>query len=283
MVIENRLLIQDDTARPLGQLTLAGILFHSQGIGRHQMRTLGSYAIVLQAGGAGYYRDVQGHHQNIMPGDCLLVFPDVAHAYGPHPGGFWNEIFVCFDGPIFDQWRREELLSSANPVYYLQNWQFIFERLSHFLEAPRPLAARDHLRQLNEFLAILAEMVALPDAQDASSWHLRAQSRLGANLGDEISLEAVARDVGMSYETFRKRFAAQVGVSPARFRDQARIKAAQTLIREGALKNQAIARSLGFRDEAHLARRFRELTGQSPREWKQESKMKTANATDSFK
>lgn len=274
----SRLFFNDPTPRPLGHLTLAGIQHHSRGIGARSMRVFGSYALVLLLGGAGQYRDALGARKSVVPGDCILVFPEVAHFYGPKDG-HWDEIYVCFNGPMFDLWRRDALLDPARPLHHVANWQAAFGKLQSLLEAPRPASDQEHLQQLGEFTSLLAQMVALPTRETlASSWVESAKTRLRADLGEPIRLQSVARDVGMSYDTFRKNFAREAGISPSRFRDAARIEAAQALLRSGALKNATIARTLGFRDEAHLARRFREVVKSSPREWKRAQNDETRGA-----
>lgn len=65
-------------------------------------------------------------------------------------------------------------------------------------------------------------------------------------------------------------FARECGISPAQFRTRERIEAAKTLLESTPMTHGAIARSLGFRDEAHFARRFKEITAQTPRDYRRQ-------------
>jgi AraC-like DNA-binding protein len=79
----------------------------------------------------------------------------------------------------------------------------------------------------------------------------------------------IARRVGLPYETFRKRFTEAMGVSPARYRTQKRIEAACQLLRfTPQLTNREAAEALGFADEFHFSRRFKEKVGVSPRQYR---------------
>ncbi|MBO0885175.1 MAG: helix-turn-helix transcriptional regulator, partial [Mycobacterium sp.] len=80
----------------------------------------------------------------------------------------------------------------------------------------------------------------------------------------ELDMREVATRVGQPYDTFRHRFAAEVGQSPLAFRNTRRLQAAATMLRMTDLTVRAIARTLGYTDEFHLSRRFRARFGCSP-------------------
>ena len=81
-------------------------------------------------------------------------------------------------------------------------------------------------------------------------------------------LEDIARGAGLSYESFRKKFRAVTGVSPARYRNRMVIDHARKMIYEERLSNKELADRLGFCDEFHFSRRFRETTGRTPGEFR---------------
>ena len=96
---------------------------------------------------------------------------------------------------------------------------------------------------------------------------MRARSLLDTDLGRPIDLAAVAAEVGLSYENFRKRFQRAMGVSPARYRTVRRIEAARELLRyTPQMTNRQVAASLGFSDEYHFSKRFTQITGMTPRQ-----------------
>lgn len=270
----DRLFFSDETPRPLGRLMLAGMQHRSGGLNPRSLRVYGRYALVILCGGAGFYRDANGFKTEVVTGDAMLIFPELPHAYGPRPskarGGVWNEIYLCFDGPIFDLWRREQLLGDSQPVRKLENWSQNAQTLSDLAQKPRPTTASEHWEQLQSVLAILASWSELqnPNFSSEPAWLSRAKAVLESNLDQNVSGETVARAAGLSYESFRKQWAQKTGISPAKYRAQKRLEAAKILLEAGQMTQGAIARSLGLRDEAHLSRRFRDFYGQSPRQWK---------------
>lgn len=265
---ENRLFFRDANAYSLGRMTLAGSLRASPGTGAKKMRVFGQYAIVLLVNGNGYFRDILGSHHNMKAGDLIFVFPEIAHSYGPNSDSHWDEIYVCFDGEIFDLWRSQNLLNPNYPVVSVGDWRVVLERLVMLLEAQRPTNQKEHLESLHQFLAILGDIVPDATKHRETEWLAQAKAILQSDLHRNLRGEEVAKRVGLTYETLRKSFAKECGCSPAQFRDQQRIEAAQTLLTSTAMTHGAIARSLGFRDEAHFARRFKELVGQAPRDYR---------------
>ncbi|RYX81006.1 AraC family transcriptional regulator [bacterium] len=273
LVTENRTFFVDETARPAGRLTLAGTIKESAGVAGKPMRVFGQFALVLMVRGRGSYADARGTKREINPGDAILVLPELPHVYGAHPaksrGGIWDELYLCFDGPVFDLWRHEGLLDDSQLVRSVNDWPAMFTRLCAFCEAPRPTNAHEHSKQLRDLLTILDDIFPARDKPNAEPlWLSRARAVLESNLGQPLGGQQAARAAQMNYESFRRSWKAHTGTTPQKYRDLKRIEAAKSLLRTATMTQGQIARSLGWRDEAHLSRRFRELTGMSVREWK---------------
>lgn len=80
-------------------------------------------------------------------------------------------------------------------------------------------------------------------------------------------VSVLARDVGLSERSFERRFVAQVGLTPVRFRRLARLRAVLRL-HAGGLRDWAeLAAATGFSDQSHLVRDCRAFTGLTPSEW----------------
>jgi transcriptional regulator GlxA family with amidase domain len=75
----------------------------------------------------------------------------------------------------------------------------------------------------------------------------------------------VAAEVGLPYETWRRRFRAATGTSPYAHRASRRLDAATGMLVHTGLSVRDIAAATGFTDERHLIRRFRARTGLTPR------------------
>ena len=273
MIEASQLLLHDETPRALGRLTLAGTLKNSRGV--RQMRALGQRALVILVAGEGRYRDANGLRCNMAAGDALLIFPALPHRYGPGAGQSWDEIYLCFDGPIFDVWEREGMWDAARPLARIESGEIASKvaRLRALCEQQRPGGAAENWQQLETLLNLLIEIFP-PRARDVQAVWLRdARALLATDLGEALEMPSVARQVGRGYAAFRRDFAALTGVSPLQYRARKRIEAAQTLLERGEMTSAAIARNLGYNDEAHFSKAFKKATGLSPRAWKQSRKV----------
>jgi AraC-like DNA-binding protein len=91
----------------------------------------------------------------------------------------------------------------------------------------------------------------------------RVATLLTDRLGDRPSLTQIAAEVGISREHLVRRFSAAYGMPPMRWALQRRVARARTLLRAGTPPAD-VAAALGFTDQAHLTRVFRDAMGTTP-------------------
>jgi AraC-like DNA-binding protein len=248
---------------PIGRIRVAVRSPRERAMPEWPWRRYDAYAVVMVLSGSGRYRDPEGHDRAVEPGDAIVVRPGRPHWYGPS-GGHWGELFVIFEGPLFDLLFASAVPGADEPVRRLEPaWIGRFEDALRAPPADDPVAALlDFARRLVGVLAGREpDRVVAPEDDPIAL----AKGLLAADFGAELKLPAVAVRCGLSYETFRRRFAREVGMSPGRYRDERRIEAAIDLLATTRLPHRVIASTLGFADEYHFSKRFRALTGQPPR------------------
>jgi hypothetical protein len=145
------------------------------------MRDLGSYAMVYLLAGGGEFGDASSHAQKVGPGDLMWLFPGVPHYYGPHPGGRWDEIYLVFDGPLIDLWRRQNVISPDRPVWHLEPVSLWHQRLEAIALAPALATKEAAFQHLSQFQLLVADiiMAARESSAPAGFWMrtTRAASR----------------------------------------------------------------------------------------------------------
>lgn len=217
------------------------------------MRTLGNYAVVYLLDGEGSFRSAQNARRKLIPGDLLVVFPEIPHWYGPAKGSLWDEFYIVFSGPLFDLWRTSGLLDPAKPVRHLEPLDFWLRRLQEVV-----IGETDPLQQVCSLQHFLAEALEASDNSREPQWLAKAYSLLQT---DNMTVQRVALELGMSYETFRKRFTEAAEVSPGHYQTTKLIDRACALMVAGDITNKEIAERLSFSDEFHFSRRFRQIIG----------------------
>lgn len=246
----------------LGEVSMAGRI-RKRGRKMEVYRYLGSYAVVQVLDGGGWYEDERGYRAKVGRGDVMMISPDVGHRYGPDGDGLWEEFYLVFGGPVFDLWRESGLLRSGL-------WR---DRDGDLSEWGRGLSgvARSHrdepLRLVCELQVKLAGLRRF-DREDEGllvkdEWCVAAMKLLGRT---DLGLRAVAGEVGMGYEHFRKQFKRLVGVSPSQYRQKQVASRAWHLLAGSDKPVNAVAEQLGFCDEYYFSRFFKKQFGVTPSE-----------------
>ena len=87
-------------------------------------------------------------------------------------------------------------------------------------------------------------------------------------LSQDLSVEALARQIGFSPYHFARLFRQTTGESPHQFVLRQRIKRAQRLLAEGGMPLAHVAVESGFADQSHLTRAFKRQLGLTPRAYR---------------
>jgi AraC-like DNA-binding protein len=183
-------------------------------------------------------------------------------------------------------------LRGANPVAHL--WMhFNFTRQIH-AESPGPiqLSLRDTeqclLRDLKRLilappadtsreavyrnsLALLQVVLARPELvwQAAVPSNLvRAREYIEAHIGGKLAVPALARLAGMSEAGLNRAFKHHYSTSPARFVSEIRIREVARLLQQTNAAIDDIADQTGFPNRAYLSRVFKQVTGESPADFR---------------
>lgn len=99
----------------------------------------------------------------------------------------------------------------------------------------------------------------------------KAKLTLLAHSQEEVDLAALAKELGLSYSSFRRAFRASTGQPPRQYLLAIRINRAKALLQEGGRKIGAIAAAVGFSSVHYFSRYFREVTGMTPLEYRKRS------------
>lgn len=101
--------------------------------------------------------------------------------------------------------------------------------------------------------------------------------------GDPPAIGEWAAAAALTREHVSRAFTRLYGVSPARYRGEARARSAWRMIVSGDASLAAVAADAGFADQAHMTRAIRSLTGFTPsgwRVWRQGSPSKRGSRDD---
>ena len=104
----------------------------------------------------------------------------------------------------------------------------------------------------------------------------QAQSLLARRYHERLSVEQLARELNVSYSSFRQAFKAQTGVSPKQYQLQIRLDKAQDFLANTSKSVGEIAEILGFDSLFHLSKQFKDSIGLAPQIWRKKLARRTA-------
>ncbi len=208
----------------------------------------------------------------VGPGDLFCVWAGLEHEFHGAPDDPLHFFWMRLEGPGAEAALRRIGLSPTRrigrPARPHQAVRLFRQLLEHY-GAPHqrdPLIAASLLFRL---LALL-QPAAPPPTEPNSDRRLveEAEAMLEYLLNTGINVSTLAERLGVTRQRLFQAFRAESGTTPAAFIQSLRIARAKQLLRSTDLKTAVIARACGYRYDKYFYRRFREVVGMTPSDWR---------------
>lgn len=250
----------------IGRITTVAQLEDSSGTPGKDLRTLGCYALVYVQKGQGFYEDSE-QCIAIGPANLILLRPTLSHRYKPTGPEPWNETFMLFEGSLFEQWERSDLLPVDRPVLKLDPIEFWLAKLNE-IYAPETTALQQ-ITRLQNFLADALTHDSYQIAADQSrDWLARAEHHLRNHLDHSNAVQQSATDMGLSHGAFRKKYSRLTDHTPAQFILKSKMHEGARLLIETNHSIEQIADQLNYCDQFHFSKRFKNYFGTTPSKYR---------------
>lgn len=222
--------------------------------------------------GQGLLVDRAGCHA-VPAGSGMLVRaddPSAAFGYPPAATARWEWLWITFRGSAAMA-MAADLVARHGPVFALAPEEPTVRWLQAVTAARQaraipPWEARDRVWGL---LTSLAAAVETAEVRPEDALVLAIRRRTAQRLTDhELSVEALAADLGVSREHLARVFLRAVGIPPRGYIEDLRLQMAVQLLRETGLPIRAVARQCGWRDPETFAAAFRRVHGCTPSAWR---------------
>ena len=203
-----------------------------------------------------------------VPLGTAMVFHTRLHqnvVYGVPDGGSWDFLYVDLDGAA-PRSCLDDIVAAHGHAVPLSEGHVAVQACMRLLPreplAHRSMPASEAARLGTGILLALAEAVSRPGDQLV----LAAMDWLRERLDRSVAVADCAAAQGVSREHLTRRFAAEVGDSPARWLVRQRIARARSLLTVPGATVDGVANACGFANPAHFAAVFRAVTGMRPRD-----------------
>lgn len=255
---------------PIGNVSTCGHLATSYGLSA--FRTLPHFALVYILAGEGFYQSRDHPEQKLRSGNALILPPGISHRYGPTGEEGWSEVYLLFNGSVFQQWLRTGILNPKASILQAQPIDEWARRITSVLPPSENLytSSRTSLKAVCRLQNLLAQLLdeAPENLLDVDAeWLAQARALL-----EEIPFRGqatVSRQLRTTTDCFRKRFHKLLGISPREYRHSYLVDRASALLQNGKLRDHEIANTLGFYDAAHFSKFFKSRSGQTPSSFRQ--------------
>lgn len=229
---------------------------------RHGFRSC-NFSFILSGHGTYAW---QGRTHAVRAPCVLIQRPGVPCDYGPT--GAWDELFLIYPAATEPALRACGFIEPDRGFWHLGANQLPALILDlQRLCGQTPLPA-DRLDRVCERLVLESLLSAKADSAPGDAI-ARIRTQVEADCLASHDFPALAAAEGLSFPHFRRLWRRAVGQPPERFRSGLRMALACRMLVEGDQAVASIARTVGFPDQLHFARRFRQLVGESPTSYRE--------------
>lgn len=217
----------------------------------------------------------------VKSGQGFLIFPHQICTYVADSDLPWEYTWLEFDGLKAKELIDMAGLSPDNPVYkprYKDLAQQMADEMlyitRHSQESPFHLIGHLYL-----FLDYLTRSHSLPLSLSKQGGRMRdfyikeSISFIEQNFQNDISVEDIASFCGLNRSYFGKIFHDTVGKSPQEFLISYRMSKAGELLKLTSLSIADIGNAVGYPNQLHFSRAFKNVYGISPRAWRHEQQL----------
>lgn len=203
---------------------------------------------------------------DIKAGQCVVICPESLNRYGGFNGQRYVEDSIRFSGPVADMMRKTGIIKDG---------VFEFGQARRLLPLIKLISDPAVDSQIN---ANIAMQKLLVDIYNENKQQNVVKSdvvldKLLETLKEQIdrwwTVSEMADFCSLSDDQFRRVFMKRTGMLPKIYIDRLKIHKAGELLMSNRFKITEIAERLGYVDQYHFSRRFKKITGLSPRRYRQ--------------
>ena len=243
--------------------------------------------LIVGARGRAFVGDYVGHFE---PGHLVLTGPRLPHNWIssdlPPNGLDVRSLVIQFrEEPLRDGMRAIPELEEIRPLLERARQGIEFFGLSDSVKDRFYRIKRSHgLERFAEFMGLLCllrrcddfRLLSSDSAVNLASGEARSTMNtiveyVNANYGEEMSLAAVSAHVNMTESNFSRYFSKATASTFTAFVNRVRVHKACELLMHSETQISSICYAVGFNNLANFNRRFREVKGITPKEFRHQA------------
>lgn len=218
------------------------------------------------------------HEYQIRSGEGFMIFPRQINTYIADPKLPWEYIWIEFDGMRAREIIETAGLSPDHPVYHAsykdlrENMKDEMLYIAEHHDAS-PFHLMGHLYLFIDYLSRSSSSQMTTSGRVRDFYIKEALNYIEQNFQNDISIENIASFCGLNRTYFGRIFKETVGKSPQQFLLSYRMAKAAELLKLTQLSISDIGNAVGYPNQLHFSRAFKNVYGVSPREWRNKNQM----------
>ncbi len=238
---------------------------------------------VISGTGMLYADDTSGHTHiyQIKSGQGFMIFPNQINTYIADKDLPWEYTWVEFDGLRVREALSITGLSPDAPVYHARSHDMRETMMQEMLYIARhgdmpPFHLIGHLYLFLDALTRSVSPMGLSTSKGGKlrDFYIReALAFIELNFQNDISVENIADHCGLNRSYFGKIFKGAVGQTPQEFLLNYRMTKAAELLKLSRLSIGDISKAVGYDNQLHFSRAFKNVFGVPPRVWRNQNQI----------
>ncbi|MBP3476730.1 MAG: AraC family transcriptional regulator [Lachnospiraceae bacterium] len=213
----------------------------------------------------------------IKSGQGFMLFPNQIGTYIADRDIPWEYVWIEFDGLRAKETVALSGLKLDQPVYKAHHKDIAETMKTEMLyivnhKEESPLHLIGHLYLFIDSLVRSSTYAQLSRGNSLRDFYMKeAFSFIEQNFQNDISVEDIAACCGLNRSYFGKIFHENTGKSPQEFLIAYRMTKATELLKLTGLSIADIGNAVGYPNQLHFSRAFKNVYGVSPRQWRYEN------------
>ena len=209
--------------------------------------------------------------------EAVLIAPGTPHRYEVHPSSeHWDLLWAHFLPPTqwlawlrwpspATGWGRLRVNGKSQRAQVVRRLQEMVSLSSGYRYHREALA----LNSLESVLLLCHEQAVVEKEKSLDSRIVTVLDHVCRNLTSPLAIDQLARVCHLSPSRFAHLFREQMQMTPQQFIEQQRLDRARELLEHTDYAVGTIAKEIGFASPFYFSRRFKNATGESPRDYRQ--------------
>lgn len=212
----------------------------------------------------------------LSSGQLAITFPNVVISESTENPDPWEYYYIYFKSSCISDYLKIIGITETQPVFYandtsdMSDIPLIFEELIQLNTINSPSATFKRISLITQLFSSLFNKAETASdslhAMDSNLYVTQALRYFELNLHLKISVNEMAKSLGLNRSHFTRVFKQQMGISPNEYIIQLKIKKACEFLLLPNVSIASVANSLGY-DQFSFSRVFKQKVGISPSEY----------------